>query len=87
MATRLLDWTESLLGAAFFASGKAGRHGEASIYGVSGLPVLNHVECNDPFAVERVYIYCPAHIDSKSRDSAAYLPCIPIPPSPSPTQA
>jgi FRG domain len=64
MATRLLDWTESLLVAAFFASEKAGRHGEASIYGVSGLPVLNPVEC-DPFAVECVYIYRPAHIDSR----------------------
>jgi hypothetical protein len=65
MATRLLDWTESLLVAAFFAAEKAGRGGEASIYGVSGLPVLNPAECDDPFAVDRVHIYRPAHIDSR----------------------
>lgn len=65
MATRLLDWTESLLVAVFFAVEKAGSHGEASIYGVSGLPVLNPDECEDPFAVDRVFIYRPAHIDSR----------------------
>src|SRR5690606_28630817 len=63
MATRLLDWTESLLVAAFFAVERAGSAGEASIYGVSGLPVLSPDDCQDPFAVERVYIYRPAHID------------------------
>jgi hypothetical protein len=65
MATRLLDWTESLLVAAFFAVERAGSHGEASIYGVSGLPILNPDECEDPFAVDRVYIYRPAHIDTR----------------------
>jgi hypothetical protein len=65
MATRLLDWTESLLVAAFFAVEKAGAHGEASIYGVSGLPVLNPDDSNDPFVLDRVYIYRPAHIDSR----------------------
>lgn len=65
MATRLLDWTESLLVAVFFAVEKAGRHGEASIYGVSGIPVLHPEECRDPFAIDRIYIYRPAHIDSR----------------------
>ncbi len=63
MATRLLDWTESLLVAAFFAVERAGTRGAASIYGVSGLPVLNPSDCDDPFAIDRVYIYRPAHID------------------------
>lgn len=65
MATRLLDWTESLLVAAFFAVEQAGSHGEASIYGVSGLPILKPDECNDPFAVDRVNVYRPPHIDTR----------------------
>lgn len=65
MATRLLDWTESLLVAAFFAVERAGTDGAALIYGVSGLPILNPEDCDDPFAVDRVYIYRPAHIDAR----------------------
>jgi FRG domain len=65
MATRLLDWTESLLVATFFAVERAGDHGHALIYGVSGLPVLNPDECHDPFAVKEVSIYRPAHIDNR----------------------
>jgi hypothetical protein len=65
MATRLLDWTESLLVATFFAVEQAGTKGHALIYGVSGLPVLNPHDSPDPFAVEEVSIYRPRHIDSR----------------------
>jgi hypothetical protein len=65
MATRLLDWTESILVAAFFAVERAGTAGHALIYGVSGLPILNPDDCKDPFEVEKVFIYRPAHIDSR----------------------
>lgn len=65
MATRLLDWTESLLIATFFAVEQAGGEGQALIYGVSGLPVLNPDEIHDPFAVEEVSIYRPRHIDAR----------------------
>src|SRR4029079_10133015 len=34
MSTRLLDWTESLLVSAYFATEKAGTSGDAVIYGV-----------------------------------------------------
>jgi hypothetical protein len=65
MATRLLDWTESLLVATFFAVERAGSKGHALIYGVSGLPVLDPTHFPDPFAVEEVSIYRPRHIDSR----------------------
>jgi hypothetical protein len=65
MATRLLDWTESLLVAAFFAVEQAGGQGHALIYGVSGLPVLDPDRHHDPFSIEEVSIYRPRHLDSR----------------------
>jgi hypothetical protein len=65
MATRLLDWTESILVAAFFAVEQAGSRGHALIYGVSGLPILDPDARNDPFALDEVVIYRPAHIDTR----------------------
>lgn len=65
MATRLLDWSESLLVAAFFAVQHAGNHGHALIYGVSGLPVLDPDEVRDPFAVREVSIYRPRHLNPR----------------------
>jgi hypothetical protein len=63
MATRLLDWTESLLVAAFFAVERAGSKGQALIYGAAGLPILNPEHTPDPFDVHEVAIYRPRHID------------------------
>lgn len=65
MAIRLLDWTESLLVAAFFAAEHAGSEGHALIYGVSGLPVLDPDEGHDPFAIEEISIYRPRHINAR----------------------
>ena len=65
MATRLLEWTESLLVAAFFAVERAGSSGHALIYGVRGLPVLDPEESPDPFAIEEVSIYRPRHLDTR----------------------
>jgi hypothetical protein len=65
MATRLLDWTESLLVAAFFAVEHAGYQGHAQIYGICGLPVLDPETQHDPFAIEEVYIYRPRHLTAR----------------------
>jgi hypothetical protein len=65
MATRLLDWSESLLVAAFFAVQHAGGHGHALIYGVCGLPVLDPDEVHDPFNLKEVCIYRPRHLNPR----------------------
>jgi hypothetical protein len=65
MATRLLDWTESLLVAAFFAVELAGTQGHALIYGASGLPLLDPDRQHDPFSIGEVSIYRPRHLDRR----------------------
>lgn len=65
MATRLLDWSESLLVAAFFAVEAAGAHGHALIYGISGLPVVDPREARDPFKIREVSIYRPPHVSPR----------------------
>lgn len=60
MQTRLLDWTESLLIAAFFAVESAQEGGDAVIYGVHGLPVVGPTV--DPFRLKEVSLYRPSHL-------------------------
>lgn len=60
MQTRLLDWTESLLIAAFFAVESAQEGGDAVIYGVHGLPVIGRTV--DPFRLKEVSLYRPSHV-------------------------
>lgn len=62
MATRLLDWTESLLVAAYFATEQAGTRGNAVIFGVRGLRTINKSEEKKPFALTNHGIYRPPHI-------------------------
>src|SRR5438034_11010688 len=49
MSTRLLDWTESILAAAFFAVEAAGTRGDAVIYGVHRLRQISQTEAHGPF--------------------------------------
>src|SRR5687767_2019999 len=62
MATRLLDWTESMLVAAYFATAPAGVDGDAAIYGLRGLRKLAPSEEADPFAATSAGAYHPPHI-------------------------
>ncbi len=62
MSTRLLDWTESLLVAAYFAAAEAGTKGDAVIYGVRGLRSVTAAEAKAPFTMKSPAVYRPPHI-------------------------
>ena len=64
MSTRLLDWTESLLVAAYFATKEAGT-ATGIIYAVQGLRSLSKKEAKGPFRISRPGIYEPPHITSR----------------------
>lgn len=60
MSTRLLDWTESILVAAYFAVREAEAIG--LIYAVQNLPLVSARDEQNPFAARRTGIYRPPHI-------------------------
>lgn len=62
MTTRLLDWTESLLVAAYFAVEEAGTSGDAVIYGIRDLSTVSKSNEEHPFRLRRPAIYRPPHI-------------------------
>ena len=65
MSTRLLDWTESILAAAFFAVEAAGTRGDAVIYGVRDLRQLSKTDEKRPFDARAPGIYKPPHIAAR----------------------
>ncbi len=62
MSTRLLDWTESALVAAYFSVVRAGTKGDGEIFGIRGLPSVSKKEQEQPFRTKRVVVYRPPHI-------------------------
>lgn len=66
MATRLLDWSESFLVAAFFASVNAGaRRRSGVVYAVRGIAKAAKADQKNPFAMKSVRLYRPPHITSR----------------------
>src|SRR5436309_8963695 len=66
MATRLLDWSESLLVAAFFAVVNAGaRDRSGLIYGMRNVRSITKKDAIHPFKMNEVRLYRPAHISSR----------------------
>lgn len=63
MHTRLLDWSESLLVAAYFATVNAGAKAQNGvIYGVRNLQAISKRDEKKPFEIKESGIYRPPHI-------------------------
>ena len=62
MATRLLDWTESLLVATYFAVIDAGANGPGIVYAAKDVPHVTEPQEKKPFEIKSVRIYRPQHI-------------------------
>lgn len=82
MSTRLLDWTESLLVAAYFATEQAGTIGDAVIYGVCGLRTISKSEEKKPFTLASHGIYWPPHITPRIPAQRSVFTVHPEPTSP-----
>lgn len=78
MSTRLLDWTESLLVAAYFAT-REGDEALGLIYGVQNLPTVTSQDERKPFAARRIAIYRPPHITSRIPSQRSVLTLHPRP--------
>jgi hypothetical protein len=63
MSTRLLDWTENVFAAAYFATVDAGAEKKVGvIYGVAGVREVSDEEACKPFSLDGVRLYRPPHI-------------------------
>ncbi|MBX3672714.1 MAG: FRG domain-containing protein [Burkholderiales bacterium] len=82
MSTRMLDWTESLLVAAYFAVAEAGTRGDAVIYGILGLRALTSAQEQVPFALRSPGVYRPPHITPRIPAQRSVFTVHPDPTSP-----
>jgi hypothetical protein len=82
MPTRLLDWTESFLVAAWFAVEKAGakeNRADAAIWVTHGVTAINAEEPCDPLKIRNACVYRPAHVSPRILAQASVLMICPKP--------
>jgi hypothetical protein len=77
LPTRLLDWTSNPLVAAFFAVGKP-YEGDSVIYANPSTNEIVNTEI-DPFSIEQVMLYYPAHISKRITAQAGFFTIHPKP--------
>ncbi len=80
--TRLLDWTENILVATWFAVEKAGAKdngADAAIWITKGVPALDSDNTGDPFEIKAPGVYRPAHISPRISAQASVLMLCPTP--------
>jgi len=65
LVTRLLDWTESPLVAAFFAVRRPAALGDRVVYALDPLKIAHANEAVSPFSTAGVVIYRPKHIAAR----------------------
>ena len=65
LPTRLLDWSESVFVAAYFAVKNAGTKGPGVIYVNRDIPEMTASQERQPFAVRKVLLYRPPHISAR----------------------
>ena len=82
MSTRLLDWSESPLVAAYFATAEAGTKGDAVIFGVRDLRTVTLSEEKKPFALKSPAMYWPPHITPRIPAQRSVLTLHPNPTEP-----
>lgn len=82
--TRLLDWTESLFVAAWFAVQKGGgkdSEADSAIWVTRGIDTIEADSSNDPLDIKNACTYRPAHVSQRISAQASVLMVCPSPTS------
>jgi hypothetical protein len=79
--TRLLDWSESPLVAAYFAMEKAGTEGVPAIYVLEAPPFATTEELRNPFSLSDVKTYLPPYISPRIQVQRSIFTVHPCPSS------
>lgn len=82
LATRLLDWTENPLVAAFFATSNFLKQTDRVIYALKRNSIETPGIVASPFAIDAVVIYRPKHIDTRISAQMGLFTAHPNPTSP-----